>query len=71
MHDLKDVITMLERHDRALFGNPDDLKNQPGALSELTRVGRLLEDINTTMHRLAWIIVTANLAGMLALILKK
>lgn len=77
----KDADTVEERLDhvtKAVFGDPTDLKHKPGVIIEQARLeekqvetNRILTGLREDIHRVAWIIIAANIAALLALIIKK
>jgi len=76
--DAATVEQQLERVSHAVFGDQNDLKHKPGVIMEVARLekeqietNKILTGLREDFHRVAWIIVTANIMGLLALIIKK
>ena len=77
----KDPDTSDEKVDRvvrAVFGDPDNMRSNPGVIMSVARLeekqeetNRILNDLRGDFQRVAWIIVTANILGLLALLFKK
>lgn len=78
MKDAETADEKLENLAQAVFGDPTDLRHKPGVIIELSRLeekqmetNRILTGLREDFHRVAWIVVTANILGLLALLFKK
>lgn len=60
----------VNRHDRALFGDPDNLKDYPGLMHEQRRTNELLEQIVGSIEWIKRLALGAIVSAILALVIK-
>ena len=72
--NLEDRVDM---HHRAIFGNPDDMKDAPGIIADISRIsfqqGRtneILGEVRDSLGRINWLLVAGFLTAIMAVIFK-
>ncbi len=78
---IKDAQTTdqkVERVVRAVFGDQDNMVKNPGVIVTVARLeekqeetNRILTGLRDDFHKVAWIVIGANIAGLLGLLFKK
>jgi len=74
---MEEIKATLKQVSRAVFGNPDDPKKQPGILRELADVEAAVKVTNATLSemrgdqkKLLWIVVTAVVVAVLKMVIQ-
>jgi len=74
---MEEIKATLKQVSRAVFGNPDDPKKQPGILRELADVEAAVKITNATLSemrgdqkKLLWIVVTAVVVAVLKMVIQ-
>jgi len=74
---MEEIKATLKQVSRAVFGNPDDPKKQPGILRELADVEAAVRVTNATLSemrgdqkKLLWIVVTAVVVAVLKMVIQ-
>jgi hypothetical protein len=74
---MEEIKATLQQVSRAVFGNPDDPKKQPGILRELADVEAAVKITNATLSemrgdqkKLLWIVVTAVVVAVLKMVIQ-
>jgi hypothetical protein len=74
---MEEIRATLYQVSRAVFGNPNDYKKQPGILRELADLDSALKITNATLSemrrdqkKLIWIVVTAFVVALLQMVIR-
>ena len=72
--NLEDRVDM---HHRAIFGNPDDMKDAPGIIADISRIsfqqGRtneILGEVRDSLGRINWLLISAFVLALIAVVFK-
>ena len=58
----------LDNIDRAVFGDRENPKGQPGIISELSHMNSILLELRDSMRRINWILISAFITALCALV---
>jgi hypothetical protein len=74
---MEEIRATLQQVSRAVFGNPNDYKKQPGILRELADLESAVKITNETLSemrhdqkKLLWIVVAAVVVALLKMVIK-
>lgn len=72
-----DLQSRVDRHERALFGDPDNPDDRPGLIhqfrtmsTEQQRTNTLLEEIRGGIRKIVWVVIIALLGAALSFLLR-
>ena len=65
--ELREDVRMLKN---AVFGNPENPKQTPGVIAELTQMNATLKEVSDSMKRINWTILGAFMTALCALVFK-
>ena len=73
---MEEIKASLQQVSRAVFGNPEDYKKQPGMLRELSELESAVKITNATLSemrsdqkKLLWLVVTAFVVAVLKMVI--
>ncbi len=74
---MSEINERVEHLENAVFGDRSDFDARPGIISEIRRMadeqkrsGELLSDVRDSLKRLNWMVLTAVVSALLAVVLK-
>lgn len=54
----------------AVFGSKEDPDRRPGLISDVRQIKSTVSEINSALKKLMWMVVTAFVSGLIALVIK-
>jgi hypothetical protein len=60
----------VERLNDAVFGDRDNMRENPGIISELRQMNATMTEVSGSMKRINWIVLTAFITALVALVIK-
>jgi len=77
MNEQDDIRETVKIHDRLLRGDPENMKESPGLISdhirfsyELGRTNEILTEVRDSLGRINWMLISAFVLGLIALVFK-
>lgn len=61
-------VKRIDELEKAVFGDREDMKKKPGIVFELARTNDLLTELNATVRRINWLIITSVITGLMAVL---
>lgn len=61
-------VKRIDELEKAVFGDREDMKKKPGIVFELARTNDLLTELNATVRRINWLIITSVITGLVAVL---
>jgi len=77
MHPSDEMRETVRMHHRAIFGNPDDLKDAPGIIADISRISfqqertnEILMEVRDSLSRINWLLISAFVVALIAVVFR-
>jgi len=60
----------VDRLNDAVFGNRDNMKDEPGIIAELRQMNATMMEVSGSMKRINWIVLTGFITALVAIVVK-
>lgn len=67
---MSDLESKVNVHHKVLFGDPENMKEMPGIVSEQMRTNEILSELRAVVMRINWLLITGFLMALGSLVIK-